>query len=412
MIEDFKNMVEKSLNLSEPWYVKGTEFHPEEPAIHIFLDIRKRAKIACPKCSGETKRYGYEPHERVWRHGDCMFYPTQIHCRRPKVLCPNCGVQQVNAPFERKDSRFTLMFEGYAMLIMASMPIAKAAKALRCDEKSLTNILNYWVEKAVDERKLDDVKSLAIDETSFRKGHDYVTVIIDAAKHAVIDVEPGKDASTVGKFADKLTQKGGNCDEIKSVTSDMSAAFLFAVEDKFPNAKHTIDKFHVKQLMLKSLDDVRKREQKENSEKQPLFRGRKLFMIPEKRMTDDQKIVLQSLSKQYPKTGRAYRIVSALDDFYVCETVEDADRVFSALYSWMRRSRLPEMKNAAATLLQHKDRIMNYFDNRLTNAICEGINSMIQSAKRAARGFHTFKGFAAKIFLVTGKLKLTVAYPF
>lgn len=412
MIEDFTNMVEKSLNLSEPWYVKGTEFHSEEPAIHIFLDIKKRAKFVCPKCGGETKRYGYDPHERVWRHGDCMFYPTLIHCRRPKVLCPKCGVQQVSAPFERKDSRFTLMFEGYAMLIMASMPIAKAAKALRCDEKSLTKILNYWVEKAVNERKLDDVKSLAIDETSFKKGHDYVTVVIDAAKRAVIDVEPGKDSSTVKKFAEKLIEKGGDCNEIKSVTSDMSAAFLSAVEDKFPNAKHTIDKFHVKQLMLKALDDVRKREQKESSEKQPLFRGRKLFMIPEKRMTDNQKSVLQSLSKQYPKTGRAYRILSALDDFYACETAEDAERMFSALYSWMRRSRLPEMKNSAATLLQHKDCIMNYFNERLTNAICEGINSMIQSAKRAARGFHTFKGFASKIFLVAGKLKLSVTYPF
>lgn len=412
MIEDFTNMVEKSLNLSEPWHVKGTEFHPKEPAIHIFLDIRKRAKFVCPKCGGETKRYGYEPHERVWRHGDCMFYPTLIHCRRPRILCPCCGVQQVNAPFERKGNRFTLMFEGYAMLIMASMPIAKAAKALRCDEKTLTKILNYWVEKAVDDQKLDDVKSLAIDETSFKKGHDYVTVIIDAAKRAVIDVEQGKDASTVGRFADKLTQKGGSCNEIKSVTRDMSAAFLSAVEDKFPNAKHTIDKFHVKQLMLKALDDVRKREQKESSEKQTLFRGRKLFMIPEKRMTDNQKSALQSLSKQYPKTGRAYRILSALDDFYACETAEDAERMFSALYSWMRRSRLPEMKNSAATLLQHKDCIMNYFNERLTNAICEGINSMIQSAKRAARGFHTFKGFAAKIFLVTGKLKLSVTYPF
>ena len=218
--------------------------------------------------------------------------------------------------------------------------------------------------------------------------------------------------STVEKFSEKLTQKGGNCAEIKSVTSDMSAAFLSAVEEKFPNAKHTIDKFHVKQLVLKSLDEVRKKEQKESSEKQALFRGRKLFMIPEKRLTEEQRIALQSLSKQYPKTGRAYRIVSVLDDFYACETAEDAGPVFAGLYSWMRRSRLPEMKNTAATLLKHKDRIMNYFDNRLTNAICEGINSMIQSAKRAARGFHTFKGFASKIFLVAGKLNLAVSCPF
>lgn len=411
-MEDFKNIVEKSLNLSEPWSVEGSEFHAEEPAIHIYVGVKKGARIACPKCGSEMKRYGYEPKERVWRHGDCMFYPTLIHCRRPRVLCPNCGVQQVNAPYERKDSRYTLMFGGYAMLIMANMPIAKAARALRCDEKSLTNILNYWIRKAVSERSLADVKSIAIDETSFKKGHDYVTAVIDAAERAVIDVEPGKDKSAVEKFAGKLIEKGGDCSKIETATSDMSGAFLSAIDDKFPNARHTIDKFHVKQLLLKSLDDIRKKEQKESSDKRPLFVGRRLFFIPEKRMTDEQANTLQSLSKQYPKTGRAYRIVSALDDFYSANSIEDAGKLFDGLYSWMRRSRLPEMKSTASTLKKHKERILNYFENRLTNAICEGINSMIQSAKRAARGFHTFTGFAAKIFLLAGKLKLSVACPF
>ncbi len=79
-------------------------------------------------------------------------------------------------------------------------------------------------------------------------------------------------------------------------------------------------------------------------------------MIPENRMSDKQKAALQSLSKQYPKTGRAYRIVSALDDFYSAETVKDADKLFNALYSWMRRSRLPEMKNTASTLMKHKEK--------------------------------------------------------
>lgn len=125
-----------------------------------------------------------------------------------------------------------------------------------------------------------------------------MTVIIDAAKRAVIDVEPGKDVSTVEKFAEKLTQKGGNCDEIKSVTSDMSAAFFSTVENKFPNAKHTIDKFHVKQLLLKTLDEVRKKEQK----------------------------VALRLSKQYPKTGRAYRIVFVLDDFTTVKPLKKPSR--------------------------------------------------------------------------------------
>jgi transposase len=81
-------------------------------------------------------------------------------------LCPECGAKQISAPFERQNSRFTLLFEGYAMMILADAPIAKAAQWLRCDEKSLTKILRYWVNRAVDGMDLSDVIQLALDDTS------------------------------------------------------------------------------------------------------------------------------------------------------------------------------------------------------------------------------------------------------
>ncbi len=125
------------------------------------------------------------------------------------------------------------MYEGYAMLIMANMPIAQTGRVLRFNEKSLTKILGYWVDKAIDGRSLADVKNIAIDETSFKKGHEYVSIVIDAMKRAVIDVEPGKDKSVVQSFAQKLKEKGGDCSIIGTVTSDMSAAFLSASKESF-----------------------------------------------------------------------------------------------------------------------------------------------------------------------------------
>lgn len=86
---------------------------------------------------------------------------------------------QVNAPFERKNSRFTLLFEGYAMLLLQDVPRARASRLLRCDEKSLAAILTYWVHDAVNRMDLSDTCSIAMDETSFRRGHKYVTVAID-----------------------------------------------------------------------------------------------------------------------------------------------------------------------------------------------------------------------------------------
>jgi len=411
-INTMTKMMAGSLGMEEPWYIVGAEFKEEDLALHIYTAIRKNAVIACPSCGGAAKRYGYEPKERIWRHGDCMFYPCYVHCRRPKVICPNCGNKQINAPFERKNSRFTLLFEGYAMLILADMPIAKTAALLRCDEKSLVKIMRYWINKAVDNMDLHDVAMLAIDETSFKRGHKYVTLIIDAARRRVLDVEQGRDMEAIKRFAEKLSQRGGDPLKITAVTSDMSKAFLPAIEKNFPNAENIIDKFHVKKVLIDALDEVRKAEQKSVSDKKSLFRGRRLFMIPESKLTMEQAAQIGEMSKRYPKTGRAYRIVAGLDDFYSSRTVDEAQTAFKSLYSWMRRCRLQPMKDAAETLMRHREKIIAYFKNRVTNAICEGINSMIQAAKRKARGFHTFEGYAAMIFLVAGKLELAVPKPF
>lgn len=136
-------MLAGSLQLEEPWYIEGAGFDPKKSEIHIHVGVRKKANFVCPVCGSRTKRYGYEPEERLWRHADCLFYPCYVHCRRPKVLCDSCGIVQVNAPFERKNSRFTLMFEGYAMLILVDVPRSKAAAILRCNEKSLVSIMSH-----------------------------------------------------------------------------------------------------------------------------------------------------------------------------------------------------------------------------------------------------------------------------
>lgn len=412
MFAGFKDAVGQSLQIEEPWYIEGVKFDSENKQVHIYVNIRKDAVIACPHCGSSTQRDGYENQERVWRHSDCFFFPAYVHCRRPRVYCPHCGVVQINAPFERKNSRFTFSFEGYVMLLLMDMPIAKAAAALRCNEKSLVAIMRHWVNAAVENESLEDVEKLALDETSFRRGYKYVSLFIDSVKHRVIDVEPGKSKAAVTAFAEKLEKKGGSREHIVAVTSDMSKSFVPAIAENFRNAINIIDKFHVKKALLDALDKVRKAEQRAADDKKTLFRSRFMLMKPVQKLNEEQRKVITSLSKLYPQTGRAYRIVSALDDFYSCWRREDAEEAFKSLCSWMSRSRLPAMKDAAGTLRRHKDKILAYFDDRITNAVCEGINSMVQAAKRKARGFRTFEGFAAMIYLVAGKLELMVPSPF
>ena len=412
MVDHFIEMIAGSLALKEPWYVSSAKFDPDLKRMDIYVAVRDDAVFTCPKCGGEAVRYGYEPEERTWRHGDCLFFPSYVHCRRPRVKCRSCGVEQVSAPFERKNSRFTTYFEGFAMMLMADMPRAKAARILHCDEKSMAGIVSYWVNLANDKRSLADLAKLALDETSFRRGHDYVTLMIDAERRCVVDVEEGRDKDAVAKFCEKLRAKGGDPANITAVTSDMSKSFCPAIEENFKNAKHIVDKFHVKQVVTTAMDDVRKEEQKHVEDKKDLFQNRKLFMIPRSRLTDEQSANLAALSKRYPKTGKACQIVAALDDFYASRDEKEAEGAFKSLYSWMRRCRLEPMKEAALTLMRHKAKVLAYFTDRLTNAICEGINSMVQAAKRKARGYRTLEGYIAMIYLIAGKLELEAPDPF
>ena len=202
-----------------------------------------------------------------------------------------------------------LLFEGYAMMIMADVPRRKASRLLRCNEKTLASILSYWVNQAVEALDLSDVTKLAIDETSRKRGHDYVTVTIDAMKRRVFDVQDGRKKEAVTAMRKKLERHGGKASNITAVTSDMSKSYLPGVRENFPDAEQIIDKFHVKKVLTDALDKVRKQEQKETNNKKDLFLNRHFLMTPQSRMNSEQLTKLAALSKAYPKTGRAFRIV-------------------------------------------------------------------------------------------------------
>lgn len=205
--------------------------------------------------------------------------------------------------------------------------------------------------------------------------------------------------------------RGGNFDKIENASMDMSGFYQAAIKGCFPKATIVFDHFHVKKMDLEHMDEVRRMEQGRCYAKSRQA-GKKLLMIPYARMTLQQQERLACLCHRYQKTGRAYRMVQLLDDFYACIDEEQAELVFKRMSSWMMHSRLEPMKRLAKTLREKKLEIFAYFKDRLSNAFAEGMNSIIQTAKRKARGFHLFKSFRTAIYLVGGRLKLACPQPF
>jgi len=408
---NFVGMFEQSIGLKDPWKVTRAEFRQQDRTVHVYVDARKTAKYACAECGQLSERYDDEDEEREWRHADVVMYPCYIHCRRPRVKCEQHGVRVVDAPWARKGARQTLLFEGYAMMLAELLPMNEAKRVLRVSRTALMHIVGHWVEKAVQETDLSGVRTLSIDETSFKRGQSYVTVVGDPLRRRVIGVEDGRDLASVERFSLAFMARGGDCNAVESVSMDMSQTYRAGCALCFPKARAVYDHFHVKQLVLSGMDEVRREEQGKKYARSRSA-GKKLLMIPEGRMTDQQMAAKEVLCQEYPKTGRAFRMVQAFDDVYRSATMEEARSVLKRVTSWMMHSGLEPMKRVARSLRKNLQDILEYFRNRLTNAFAEGMNSLIQAAKRKARGFRTYAGYRIMIFLVVGRLQLSYPQPF
>jgi len=401
-----------ALQLEYPWKVTNVEFLPDEdnPAkmtLHITVGFEKGAKfiffyedgsIWSDEDGNPIECTAHDTVDRTWRHLNFFQYETYIHAKMPKVSDGQGHCPTVQAPWARKNSGFTLLFESWVLELAKHVPVAAIARLVGEHDGRLWRIIKHYVDEA---RKLKDystVASIGMDETS-RKGHNYITVVVDLKERNVIFATEGKDHTTVDTFVEDFKAHNGNPDNIRIVTCDMSLGFRKGIADNFPNSQTIIDKFHVIKHANEAVDAVRKAESKEN----PILKKTKyLWLKNEGNLTDKQLEWKQELMKasRHLKTGRAYAMRVELQDIY--EQASDrqtAEARLSKLCTWMMHSRLAEMKKLCRLIKDHWNEILNYFDYKFTNAILEGMNSIIQNVKRRARGFRNTEYFKTMIYL-------------
>ena len=187
----------------------------------------------------------------------------------------------------------------------------------------------------------------------------------------------------------------------------MSGSFSSGVPEEMPQATQTIDRFHVMQLFSRATDRVRCRERRESDEKrEALKRTKYVWLKREGSLTERQREVRERLApnRSHLKTARACQMTEAMRDACDCETAAEAEPMLDRLLSWMTHSNVPEMRRVAKTVRENKEGIPGYLGSRPANAYLEGANSLIQSIKRAARGFRNVGYFTTAIFLRLGGL--------
>ena len=399
---DHNKLFAQALGLEQPWMVTKIDFKANEKRLDIFLDFPRGSEFFCPKCGAKSKAYDTE--EKVWRHLNFFQHECYLHARVPRVDCggkDNCRILLVEVPWARPASGFTLLFETFLMTLVQGMPVNTVASLVGETDKRLWRMLNHYVKKAREQVDMSCVKAVGIDETSSRRGHNYITCFVDLAKSQIIYVTEGKGKETVAEFKKDLVQHQGSPQNIKTMCCDLSPAFISGVQKEFPDAALTFDRFHIMKIINEAVDKVRREESKIN----PLLHGtRYLWLKNEINLTAKQRQKFESIRNLRCKTGKAYQLKVTFQKLFLQPDKIAAEQFLAKWYSWARRCRLEPMKQAAKTIDRHRQGVLNWFDSKVSNGVLEGINSLIQAAKARARGYRSTTNLKTIAYMIAGKL--------
>ena len=393
-----------ALNLGSPWLIKEINMiRPSETfagQMDIYIDFKPGSKF---QDSVGANCSVYDTVEKTWQHLNFFEHKCYLHARVPRITNSDGKVEQVKVPWARPQSGFTLLFEAFSMLLIESeMPVRQAAKILKIYDTRLWRIFKYWLSKALSADDQSELVNIGIDETSSKKGHNYVTIAVDMDARRVIFAKSGKGSNLLSDIKEHLQSKGCNSEQIKNISMDMSPAFISGALENFPKAAITFDKFHIMQLVNKAMDDVRKYERKQHVE---LKNHKYLFLRNSENLTRAEQAVISYFTNLYQDLGKAYRLKELFREFWDIENVEGAEEYLEGWCYLADNSAIMPFMNLSKTIKAHWSGILNYFKSGLNNGILEGINSKIQLAKKRARGFCNIDNFISMIHFVAGKLK-------
>ena len=394
-----------ALCLQEPLYIDKISFDKNEGSLHIHINFRRGSRFSCSDC-GASELTVHDTVDKTWRHLNFFQYKCYIHMRTPRTRCHNCGDRLWIPPWGRKQSGFTLLFEAFVMSLSKEMPIACIGELVGEQDTRIWRIVRGHVKRAYAQKSFSNAKKLGIDETSSRKGHNYVTVFTDMESSKVLFAVKGKDSATIKAFVDELPKHDAEPEQIEEVAMDMSPAFISGTDAHLPVASVTFDKFHVIQALNQAQDEVGRTEQKKN----PLLKcSRYIWLKNPWNLTAKQTKQLSTLRHENLKTAKVYQMKLTFQDIY--RNINEphiAEEAIEKWLSWAVRSRLEPIKDFAKLVKRHFDGILRYFTTRLTSGVLEGINARIQEIKRRAKGFRNIDNFIAMIYLEAADLDMAL----
>ena len=223
-----KDLYKQILGIQAPWTVTEVELSMAAGEVTVHVEHDTGGRLTCSQCG--TPSPGYDHRSRTWRHLDTCQFKTLLVAAVPRVTCPIHGVVTVRVPWAESRSGFTALYEALVLDWLKEASIQAVARQLSLSWNAIAGIMQRAVTRGLARRTHESPTRIGVDETSFRKGHDYVTVVTDQQEGHVLHVAEERKTSSLTSYYDTLTdeQKVG----IESIAMDMWPAYITATLDR------------------------------------------------------------------------------------------------------------------------------------------------------------------------------------
>jgi transposase len=396
--------------------VTGVEFGTGAVVVTVAL---RRRRLVCPLCGYQTAA-AYEIERRDvsrWRHLDLGTWRLEIRAELRRLRCPTHGVRVEAVPFARHGSGFTGDFEALVAWLSTKTDKTTITRLVRIDWETVGRICARVVVDELDSSRLDGLFEIGVDEVSWRKHHNYLTLVTNHRTRKVVWGAKGKDTAALDGFFDELGEERSA--QITAVSMDMGPAFAKSVraDGHAPQAVICFDPFHVVKAMTDALEELR-RDLWQQMRLLPdpaiakRFKGARWALLknPDD-LTGSQADTLRSIRRNGGAMWRGYQLKEAGREIFAgdldpTEAIELIDRWCSRA----QRSRLAPFVKAAATVRKHRDGILAAIRYRLSNGLIEGLNNKVRLIIRRAYGFHSADAALALVMLSCGPIELRLPH--
>jgi transposase len=395
------------LGIGTPFSVARVELQVSNGNVSIWVEHEAGAQFACPECGSSCSVYDHAE-QRTWRHLDTCQLQTLLHARVPRVNCAEHGVRQARVPWAEPKSRFTLLFERFAIDVMLETDGTGAAKILGLSWDEVQHLKERAVARGRARKPHVVAKRIGLDEKAIAKGQKYLTLTCDLERGTVEHLADGRTQESAADYFSTFTTL--ELSNIEAIAMDMWMPYYQLVSCAVPEAENKIvfDPFHVVAHATQAVDLVRRRENRELTAQgdRTLVGSKYLWLYGKQNVPRTRRLEFSALKRAKLKTGRAWAMKEMLRELWSCKDRKAAERLHRKWHAWAMRSRLEPMKRVARMVKSHLHNILTYYTHRVTNAVSEGINSAIQTIKKRAFGFRNPDNFKTAIYFHCGGLDL------